>query len=383
MNKLVFHHDINATSKATADAKAMVLRENEHIRILYVPKITDRNNGWIENISGCFLAQRKGKNETWEDYSDIYLSSLKKGEWAKFELSCIELKNALNYTEELDKMCHKEKNLFNICNKQVLILDENINKEEIQKILDLLNNHDYKKEILYEILDKNGTLNNLFDDKEQTKHLLEKVSSSNKLNIYNTINLDLINPEVLINNINTDKKENFWQTFFKTNPYYLSTIAPSILQIICDQAYMGAKSIDNTGSSIADFVYNQGINNLCIIEIKTPNTKLIENDKYRENVFIPSSELTSAVVQIKEQKDSFLKQYNSIKTRSEEDGYEINSFDPKCYLVLGNTEKLNKKQLKTFNLYRNELRNVEIITFNELISKIKILYKTLGGVCDD
>ena len=142
---------------------------------------------------------------------------------------------------------------------------------------------------------------------------------------------------------------------------------------------MGTKSINNTGASIADFVYKQGIDNVCIFEIKTPKTTLIEDDKYRTNVYSPSKELISAVVQIKEQKDSFMKNYYGNKVKSAEQGVLFSAFDPKCYLILGNASKLNQPQLKSFNLFRNELRNVEIITYDELAHKIENLYNLLGG----
>lgn len=51
-------------------------------------------------------------------------------------------------------------------------------------------------------------------------------------------------------------------------------------------------------------------------------------------------------------------------------------------ITVGNTSELNAKQIESFNLFRNELRTVEIITYDELISKMEILYKVLGGKDD-
>ena len=155
-----------------------------------------------------------------------------------------------------------------------------------------------------------------------------------------------------------------------------------MLQIISCQTYMGGKRIDNKGSSISDFVYEKGIDNVCIIEIKTPLTKIVEKNKYRDNVYVPSQELISSIVQVKEQKDSFMKDYNAIWRESYEEGINFKAFDPKCYLIIGNTSDLDTKQLESFNLFRNELRTVEIITYDELLSKMEILYKALGGKDD-
>ena len=110
--------------------------------------------------------------------------------------------------------------------------------------------------------------------------------------------------------------------------------------------------------------------------------KIVETNKYRDNVYAPSQELTSSIVQVKEQKDSRLKNYNVIWRESHEEGINFKAFDPKCYLIIGNTSDLNAKQLESFNLFRNELRIVEIITYDELLSKMEILYKALGGKDD-
>lgn len=110
--------------------------------------------------------------------------------------------------------------------------------------------------------------------------------------------------------------------------------------------------------------------------------KIVETNKYRDNVYAPSQELTSSIVQVKEQKDSLMKNYNAIWRESHEEGINFKAFDPKCYLIIGNTSDLNAKQLESFNLFRNELRIVEIITYDELLSKMEILYKALGGKDD-
>lgn len=372
------NNDINSTSKVTAEVQAMVLRQNNHMRIVYVPKIIDKSDDWMTSISGCFIAQRKGINDNWEDINGISLSNLKKGEWTKFDLSSEEWLDSLAYADKLREMCVKEKNFKKIQSKQVLILDEDINKDEIKKTIDALMNCKEQKEFISELMNNSDIINKILDNKEEVNLFLKNITDDNKVNIFNAINLNLLNPKKLIDNID-NSSEQFWQNLFKENPYYLSLIAPTILQIICGQSYMGAKAIDNSGSSIADFTYKQGIDNICIIEIKTPVTKLVENDRYRENVYAPSSELVSAVVQIKEQKDSFMKEYNSIRNKSIDNDIEFRAFDPKCYLIIGNSSDLNVTQIKSLNLFRNELNSVEIITFNELIDKIKLLYKILGG----
>lgn len=377
-SRLKINNDINSTSKQTAECPALVLRETKTTRISYIPKIVYKGDkNFAKNICGNFLAQKKGTNEDWETQNIINLSKLKKGEWVKFELNTSEWLASINYASKLQEMCIKEKDFNSILNKQILILDENIDKEAFKDIIKNLSENSEKIEIIKQLLKDESTLNILFEDGDYLKKILSNINSENKDNIFNQINLEKINPKELNDNL-SNSNENFWQNLFKINPYYLSVITPSILRLIASQAYMGAKSIDNKGASIADFVYEQGIKNMCIIEIKTPCTELIIS-KYRNNTYTPSEELVSGLIQLKEQKDSFLKNYNSIVKKSEENDISFEAFDPKCYLIIGNTKMLNNVQLKSFNLFRNELRSVEIITFDELVEKLQELYVFLGG----
>ena len=290
------------------------------------------------------------------------------------------------YSNKLREMCIKEGALWKIKNKQILILDEDVNKEYIKKIISALKESPNRNNIIIELLNDKNLIDLLFQNKEQIKEILSNISENNKKEIFDEINLELINPKRLKEKIDKkdeeSKKESFWQKEFESNPHILSVAIPNMLQIIECQTYMGGKRIDNRGSSIADFVYEKGIDNVSIIEIKTPSTKIVEEVKYRENVYVPSQELTSSIVQVKEQKDSLMKNYNAIWRESYEEGINFKAFDPKCYLIIGNTSELNAKQIESFNLFRNELRTVEIITYDELLSKMEILYKVLGGKDD-
>lgn len=383
---LKINFDMFSTSNKTIEVKALVLRENEKLRMLYIPKIVDKGNGWNNSIEGSVVVQRKMKTEKWSHIKEINLTNLKAGEWVKMNLSSSELLLINEYSNKLREMCIKEGMLWKIANKQILILDEDVNKEDIKKIISALKESPNRNNIIIELLNDKNLIDLLFQNKEQLKETLSNISEDNKKEILEEINLELINPKRLKEKIDKkdeeSKKESFWQEEFESNPHILSVAIPNILQIISDQTYMGGKRIDNRGSSIADFVYKKGIDNVCIIEIKTPLTKIIEKNKYRDNVYVPSQELTSSIVQVKEQKDSLMKNYNAIWRESHEEGINFKAFDPKCYLIIGNTSDLDTKQLESFNLFRNELRTVEIITYDELLSKMEILYKVLGGKDD-
>ena len=139
---------------------------------------------------------------------------------------------------------------------------------------------------------------------------------------------------------------------------------------------MGGKAINNQSGTISDFIYRCGTRNISIIEIKKPTTKLMDGE-YRNNTYKPSSELSGAIVQLKMQKDILLKEYYIRKGNSERLGIKFDTYDPKTYLIIGNTENLSDLEKESFEVYRNSLKDIEIITFNEIIEKLTLIQENL------
>lgn len=140
---------------------------------------------------------------------------------------------------------------------------------------------------------------------------------------------------------------------------------------------MGGKAINNIGGTLSDFFFKCGTRNVSIIEIKKPTTKLIDG-KYRNEVFSPSEELSSAIVQLRKQKDVLLKEYYIKKANSEKQGIKFDAYDPKTYLIIGNSENLKENELESFELFRNGLKDIEIITFNEIVDKLVLISENLS-----
>lgn len=65
------------------------------------------------------------------------------------------------------------------------------------------------------------------------------------------------------------------------------------------------------------------------------------------------------------------------KNNSEKQGIRFDAYDPKTYLIIGNSEDLKESELESFELFRNELKNIEIITFNEIVDKLVLISENL------
>lgn len=169
---------------------------------------------------------------------------------------------------------------------------------------------------------------------------------------------------------------------FKQNPNILSFVFPHLMHIIVDQPYVGGKNIENHGASIADFLFQSGITNVVTIEIKTPETKLVENTTYRDMVYPISSELSGLISQVALQRDKLQKEYISLKYNSRHSDTELKVFNPQSILIIGNSNDLKFEQLESFELYRKQLKDIQIITFDELVNKLELIQKYLESNVD-
>lgn len=260
-------------------------------------------------------------------------------------------------------------------------------KIETKEITNILSSDEMKKELGKNSYFRNNVIesikpyinfNELLYSKEETKKFVSKLNENSSQMIYDEIRLDSFKLNVIKENIKNNS-EIFWQDLFTSNPNILFSIIPSVFQMISDHPYLGGKSIENKNGIIGDFLFSSGAINSSIIEIKTPCTELINKTEYRKNTYSPSSELSGAIVQIRRQKDKFLKEYLISKNNSIDNDIIINTYDPKSYLILGNTSDLSPIEKESFELFRNELKDIEIITYDELIKKIELIISVLIG----
>jgi hypothetical protein len=186
--------------------------------------------------------------------------------------------------------------------------------------------------------------------------------------------LGIINLRRIIELWDHEKKNNleeYWQNLLTSNPWVISQVFSDPVVIITDKAYVGGKAIDNTSGNIVDFLYkNQITTHVKLVEIKTPTTKLLSSI-YR-NVFSISTELTGSINQVLNYREEIEKNFHALSSASV---FKYEVINPRCLLIAGSfeNEQLNDTQKKSFEIFRSELKNVEIITFDELFAKIQLL----------
>lgn len=365
---------IESKARDIAQARAKVIRKNSRFRYLFIPYVLDNHKDPEKSVKAKIIVQKKNQSDKWEDYNSLKLTDMNPEQWFNVDLSSSELDTIINYCLELRKHYAEEGKgeLFN--SQRVMILTDGEKSEDVDEFIKILKEKQEVKEIVAQImkdeLDIYSVVQFLSLD-ENNKDFIKEISINDANKMFDNLKTKILNVKYMNDNI-SNCDETFWQKYFTSNPNILSTIFPSVYQIICEQPFLGGKAIDNKGGKISDYIYEFGTRNSCIIEIKTPCTPLLSNSSYRDS-FPPSNELSGSILQIRKQKDKLLKSYNNLKVESLEKGIEFDAYDPKCYLIIGNISELDNVKQSDFELYRSGIKDVEIITFDELIRKMKIL----------
>jgi hypothetical protein len=180
------------------------------------------------------------------------------------------------------------------------------------------------------------------------------------------------------NNNISNASEEFWQQVFERYSWCISMLfaVPTILQN--SKAYVGGKKANNREGKIVDFLYkNQLTDNVALIEIKTPQTSLLGNS-YRQTYSL-SHELSGAINQTLQYKHTLQINYTNLIMDIEDEEERFHTFNPKAILIAGNysNEILSKPQKESFELFRTNNSAVEIITFDEVFYKVRVMIQLL------
>ncbi|MEA5425058.1 Shedu immune nuclease family protein [Arcicella lustrica] len=170
-----------------------------------------------------------------------------------------------------------------------------------------------------------------------------------------------------------------WQSFFKNNSWIFGYgLDYKFLNILQKEASVSSVDLDGKNEVKADFLLADN-NFTVIVELKRPDTPLFEKDKNRSESWKLSRDLTYAISQILSQKAEW--EFHSQNKNFDELGNAIiqTTIDPKTILIIGDTKQFkgNTKtdliKRKTFELYRRNSRNIEIITYDELLDRAKFI----------
>ena len=173
--------------------------------------------------------------------------------------------------------------------------------------------------------------------------------------------------------------EAVWQEFFDANPLILSLAFGYPIIKVGPQASVGGRKLFGGGEKITDFlVKNKKTNNAAVVEIKTPGAKLVKR-QFRSGIFSPSGNLSESMVQALDQRYQFQRDIFGIKDRSRI--HDIETYAVQCCLIIGTTPE-GEDEKKSFELFRGNSKDVQILTFDELLEKLVQLRDLLASSDD-
>jgi hypothetical protein len=173
------------------------------------------------------------------------------------------------------------------------------------------------------------------------------------------------------------KDEAFWQNFFEQNEWIFGYgLRYQILKPIAEQPHYGGGGVtEHKTGQVGDYLtHTEGEKRFTVlVEIKTPQTPLVQS--YRTDVWGVGKEVSGGVSQLQVHCRTWdHERSKSQKIQEDLLQKQIFTIDPRGILVIGHTQNLETVEKRSsFELFRRNLHNPEIVTFDELYERAKYI----------
>lgn len=274
----------------------------------------------------------------------------------------------------------------------------NLSKEEYTKLLNVIlyiRNADFSKPDKAKLLDSEMEFS--FDDIDPLLSIVKGDDQIIKTILENTVtSRDLVSIAYRKKQIEKfeqmlkerSAREPEWQNFFEENRwifgyglnYIFSTglDGKKLEQTVAGHTFLGHGKRTDALLKTAGY-----INTLCLVEIKTPQASLVKKANYRVGVWQPGDDVVGGVSQI-QKTVSEMKSWIQSRIPIFDDVGDptteiIYTYEPKSFLVVGCLDEfitehgVNEDKYGSFQLFRRNLHNPEIITYDELLERAKYI----------
>ena len=180
------------------------------------------------------------------------------------------------------------------------------------------------------------------------------------------------------NNVRGPQDEAVWQHYFKKNPWIFGYGLNYIfLDTYTPQPNYGGSTVEGIGEQKGDYLTftKATVSFTSLVEIKKPTTVLVTEEPNRNGCNVLGKEFIDAVSQLQINCQTWQVEGSRTETNMEElHDKDIYTQIPKGILVVGNTGQLNSKPKRdSFQVYRRNLINPEVITYDELYERAKAI----------
>lgn len=361
-----------------------------------------RNTYYLKKGNYFFLndeGELIDSNESVEDEIAYKIGKLE-GNYCCFDNEIFDLRHKFRIDVSLlDKLRYKHfvkypsrlsilKKIDSLINEDFLILPDDMINEEVSSISwteynNLVDSFPTSTTVKYYIdklvgekIEEFFELKKCYDD-ELEKHLQKtsRISSSNIL-FSPEIDCEITQAEIykftqalfLLKNILEEEiiSEKEWQNNIL-----------DILLLIYPQYQIVIDEVGLSNRRRVDFVLVDLFNNIDIVEIKTPEKRLLKKSKYRDH-YVPSHEFTGTAMQIeyylRELHENSSANVQKIKHKLLEKGFnsEVRINNVKGIIIMGRTNGFNVEQQETYRIMKNQYSNIiNIISYDELLDMLE------------
>jgi hypothetical protein len=183
-------------------------------------------------------------------------------------------------------------------------------------------------------------------------------------------------------------EEAVWQHFFEANTwifgYGLNFFFNRPLEGRDLESVVRGYDITGAGKRTDALLKTAGVlSSLCLVEIKKPNTDLLEGEAYRPDCWQASRELSGGIAQSQKTVQRTLENLPIEFRPTDKDGNPtgeiLYSYRPKSFLLIGKLSQFvtvsgpNREKFASFELLRKNTIAPEIVTFDELLERAKFI----------
>jgi hypothetical protein len=365
-----------STSAQTADVDAVVLKQTDRVRLVFCPTIINNKHDERRSVRGTFIYQRKLDNQQWVSCATIPPSGLKAGEGYKLELKSEELLKFFEYVQPLYGLV-KEKGIP-YGQKNWISTEGNVGaflKATENDLATFLNAHpEDAASSLSRLLNWLTTAPKATDVVAK----LTQIAPQSLPNLNAVIGLSAVKEALTYWEKNQQNpSELFWQKALSDRAFVLSQVFAYPVVKIGERMYVGGKRLDNKGGGLVDFLHRiKSTGSVVLVEIKTPQTQLL-GGLYRDDVYPLYNDVSGAIAQVLKYRQTFMKEFHTLVAGKP--GWLLT--EPRCLVVAGNVsrELKNDHMRNSFELHRERLQGITLISYDELFERLRCMVTLLEG----
>lgn len=369
--------ETSSTSARTAECSPVVLRSSDQVRLIFRPVIVDNRAQPRACINGEFVYERKKKNGVWEATNTVSLNSVKTGEQYKLGLHASELLALMETIGPLYRTCWQDRSVP-VRRTKFVRLEEGLahlvkmSQGDLDRFLDA--HPSDAVAVLARVLTWLAK-RPVTTEAAAALAAVDPVQLPSLSALLGVSTLRAAQQEWQANAMNSD--EDYWQNTLSRFSFVLSHLFAYPVVVIREKAYLGGKALDNQGGSVLDFLMaSASTSAVALVEIKTPTTDLLGKE-YRTGALPPSRELTGALAQVLKYRSTFTRQFDSTSRASPT---RLVMGGCPALVVAGDCSQLDSDEKReSFERFRSQLRDVAIVTFDELLKRLSDTLALLEG----